>query len=402
MAQTKVAKEFYETSNLAKYQFQPYWPEKKLRICVTGAGGFIASHLAKRLKSEGHYIIGCDWKRNEHMPEEMFCHEFHLVDLRVYENCKKVVKGCEHVFNLAADMGGMGFIQSNHSVIMYNNTMISFNMMEVARVLDVKRFFYASSACIYPEGRQLETEVEGGGLKEEHAWPAQPQDAYGLEKLATEELCIHYDKDFGIECRIARFHNIYGPYGTWKGGREKAPAAFCRKALTSTKDFEMWGDGKQTRSFTYIDDCVEGILRITKSDFKQPLNLGSSEMVSMNGMADTILNFETKKLPIRHIPGPEGVRGRNSDNQLILQQLGWEPTIRLADGLKLTYNWIKDQLAEEGGDSSLYSSSNVVKTSAPRELGSVGPDKAAVNAAREGFEAAAPASSNGNVAEVRA
>ncbi len=201
----------------------------------------------------------------------------------------------------------------------------------------------------------------------------------GLEKLASEELAMHYDKDFGIECRIARFHNIYGPHGTWKGGREKAPAAFCRKALTSTTHIEMWGDGKQTRSFTFIDDCVEGILRITASDFKQPLNLGSSEMVSMNEMMETIKAFgegEKAALPIKHIPGPEGVRGRNSDNALILEQLGWEPTIKLADGLRLTYDWIKSQLAAEDeagndGEKADYASSMVVGTTAPREMGSL-------------------------------
>ena len=366
------------TSKLAKYPFLPYFKGENLRICMTGAGGFIASHLAKRLKAEGHYVVACDWKRNSYFAEEEFCDEFHLVDLRVYENCKKVVAGCDQVFNLAADMGGMGFIQSNHSVIMYNNTMISFNMLEVARLVNVKRFFYASSACIYPEYKQLDVEVEGGGLKEGDAWPAQPQDAYGLEKLASEELAMHYDKDFGIECRIARFHNIYGPHGTWKGGREKAPAAFCRKALTSAH-IEMWGDGKQTRSFTFIDDCVEGILRITASDFKQPLNLGSSEMVSMNEMMETIKAFgegEKADLPIKHIPGPEGVRGRNSDNSLILEQLGWEPTIKLADGLRLTYDWIKSQLAAEeasgnAGDKAGYASSMVVGTTAPREMGSL-------------------------------
>lgn len=372
---TKVADIYEASSKLAKFPFEPYWPEKKLRICVTGAGGFIASHLAKRLKSEGHYIVGCDWKRNEHMPEEVFCDEFILVDLRVFDNCRKVVDGCDHVFNLAADMGGMGFIQSNHSVIMYNNTMISFNMIEAARQAGVQRFFYASSACIYPEYKQLETEVEGGGLKEVDAWPAQPQDAYGLEKLATEELCMHYDKDFGIQCRIARFHNIYGPYGTWKGGREKAPAAFCRKALTAKDEIEMWGDGKQTRSFTFIDDCVEGILRITKSDFRQPLNLGSSEMVSMNGMMEMVMGFEGMEKGIKHIPGPEGVRGRNSDNKLILEKLGWEPTIRLQDGLRVTYHWIKGELEreakEQGKDLSEYSRSMVVTTQAPKELGTL-------------------------------
>lgn len=218
-----------------------YWPSEKLRVCVTGAGGFIGSHTARRLKAEGHYVVACDWKENEHMTREMFCDEFHLVDLRLFENCIKVVKGCDHVFNFAADMGGMGFIQSNHGVIFYNNTMISFNMLEAARVAGIKRcvflikrvkgvsdpptpiarrYFYASSACIYPEHIQDHTDLSEG-LRESSAWPAAPQDAYGLEKLASEELAIHYGKDFGMETRIGRFHNIYGPYGTWKGGREK-------------------------------------------------------------------------------------------------------------------------------------------------------------------------------------
>eukprot|EP00887_Chlorella_sp_A99_P001495 scaffold8.g1495.t1 len=372
-ANTRVADLYQASSALAMYPFEPYWPERKLRISITGAGGFIASHLAKRLKSEGHYIVASDWKRNEHMPEEAFCDEFHLVDLRVFDNCARVCAGCDHVFNLAADMGGMGFIQSNHSVIMYNNTMISFNMLEAARQAGVARFFYASSACIYPEYRQLDTDVEGGGLKEADAWPAQPQDAYGLEKLATEELAMHYNKDFGMECRIARFHNIYGPYGTWKGGREKAPAAFCRKALTSPEEIEMWGDGKQTRSFTFIDDCVEGILRITRSDFRQPLNLGSDEMVSMNEMMELVESFDGLKKPIRHIPGPEGVRGRNSDNKLILEKLGWAPSIRLADGLHVTYDWIKGELeaeaGEQGKDLAQYARSMVVTTQKPKALG---------------------------------
>lgn len=372
-----------EVSKLAKYRFEPYWPEGKVKVCITGAGGFIASHLAKRLKEEGHHVVACDWKRNEHMSEEMFCHEFHLVDLRVFDNCAKVCEGAEHVFNLAADMGGMGFIQSNHSVIMYNNTMISFNMLEAARRANVKRFFYASSACVYPEYKQLDTEVEGGGLKEADAWPAEPQDAYGLEKLATEELAKHYDKDFGMKCRIARFHNIYGPYGTWKGGREKAPAAFCRKVLTSPELLEMWGDGKQTRSFTFIDDCVEGILRITKSDFCEPLNLGTTEQVSMNEMMDMVKGFEGKTQEIKHIPGPEGVRGRNSDNVLIKEKLGWEPSVSLKDGLRMTYFWIKSQLEAEGGDITKYATSTIVQTSAPKDLGTL---RAADGA--EGFDKA--------------
>jgi GDP-D-mannose 3', 5'-epimerase len=357
-------------------RFEPYWPKHRLRICVTGAAGFIGSHLAKRLKKEHHWVIACDWKRNDYMDEDQFCDEFHLVDLRVPENCMKVQENIDHTFHLAADMGGMGFIQSNHSIILYNNTMISLNMIEAARQKGVSRFFYASSACVYPEFKQLDVTIDGGGLKEGDAWPAQPQDAYGLEKLATEELCMHYGKDFGIECRIGRFHNIYGPQGTWKGGREKAPAAFCRKAIVAQKDVEMWGDGKQTRSFTFIDDCVEGILRLTKSDYREPLNIGSDEMVSMNHMMRLALTLSGHPdLPIRHIPGPEGVRGRNSDNALILEKLGWAPSVSLAKGLAATHAWIKHQIdAELDGQavnnaSVVYGSSTIVTTSAPTELG---------------------------------
>eukprot|EP00850_Spirogloea_muscicola_P019591 SM000194S04827 [mRNA] locus=s194:220350:222476:- [translate_table: standard] len=325
------------------------------------------------------------------MTEDMFCDEFHLVDLRVMDNCLKVTEKVDHVFNLAADMGGMGFIQSNHSVIMYNNTMISFNMLEAARLMacrdlitqslaDICRFFYASSACIYPEFKQLETDIVA--LKESDAWPAEPQDAYGLEKLATEELCKHYTKDFSVECRIGReilfLHSCtlhcclaarLDP-----GGREKAPAAFCRKVLTSTERFEMWGDGMQTRSFTFIDECVEGVLRLTKSDFKEPVNIGSDEMVSMNQMAETIMSFDGKNLPIHHIPGPEGVRGCNSDNTLIKEKLGWAPCMKLEDGLRITYFWIKEQLEKEkasGADIASLSSSKIVGTSAPVSLGSL-------------------------------
>ncbi|CAH2044595.1 unnamed protein product [Thlaspi arvense] len=374
-----------------------YWPSEKLRISITGAGGFIASHIARRLKHEGHYVIASDWKKNEHMTEDMFCSEFHLVDLRVMENCLKVTDGVDHVFNLAADMGGMGFIQSNHSVIMYNNTMISFNMIEASRINGIKRtkdwtFFCLPCVfqvllcfeCMYLSGIQAagnyQCELEGvrclacRGVCYSDDYRSYPQDAYGLEKLATEELCKHYNKDFGIECRIGRFHNIYGPFGTWKGGREKAPAAFCRKALTATDKFEMWGDGLQTRSFTFIDECVEGVLRLTKSDFREPVNIGSDEMVSMNEMAEMVLSFEEKKLPIHHIPGPEGVRGRNSDNNLIKEKLGWAPTMRLKEGLRITYFWIKEQIEKEkakGSDVSLYGSSKVVGTQAPVQLGSL-------------------------------
>lgn len=339
----------------------------KKRVLVTGAGGFIGSHLAKRLKEDGNYVVAADWKENEYFKEEEFCDEFMLLDLRDKENCFKAAKDCEDIYNLAADMGGMGFIQSNHSVILYNNAMISFNMIEAARQLGCKRFYYASSACIYPEGSQLDP--NNPGLKESMAWPAQPQDAYGLEKLASEELAIHYGKDFGMKTRIGRFHNIYGPQGTWKGGREKAPAAFCRKAIVSDKEFEMWGDGHQTRSFCYIDDAVEGVIRLMNSDFTEPMNIGSEEMISMNDMAKLVMSFSSKELNIKHIPGPEGVRGRNSDNELCRKILGWEPKICLKDGLKRTYDWIKEQIDTERADGieGDYASSKVVGTHAPTD-----------------------------------
>ena len=332
-----------------------------MKVCVTGAGGFIAAHLAKRLKSMGHYVVAVDWKKQEFFEEEEFCNEFLLLDLRKLENCVKATDGCEEVYNLAADMGGMGFIQSNHSVIGYNNTMISFNMMEAARRCGAKKFFYASSACVYNESLQEET--ANPGLKESDAWPAQPQDFYGLEKLVSEEIVMHYGKDFGIETRIARFHNCYGPHGTWKGGREKVPAAFSRKALTSSKDFEIWGNGEQTRSFIFIDDCVEGILRLMDSDFRQPLNLGSDHMVSMNELADIVLNIVDKShLPKRHVPGPEGVRGRNSDNNLIKSVLGWAPGVTLEEGLLKTIKWIQGEIEKSDGTEDLTTSKVVQQT----------------------------------------
>jgi len=343
-------------------------PAKK-RIAVAGGAGFIGSHLARRLKREGHHVVVADWDRNVYFKEEEFCDEFHLLDLREFANCMKLCDGAEEVYNLAADMGGMGFIQSNHSTILYNNVLISFHVAEAARRCGVKRLFYSSSACIYPEGKQLVEDVSG--LKESDAWPAQPQDAYGLEKLVSEELHKHYAKDFGVKTRIARFHNIYGPQGTWKGGREKAPAAFVRKILSTNTDFEMWGDGKQTRSFCYIDDCVEGVIRLMASDVEEPLNIGSEEMISMNDMAKLIMSFENKNVPIRHIPGPEGVRGRNSDNTLIREKLHWSPSISLKDGLQRLYGWMKVEIENErkqGVDISIYGSSHIVTNRTPDQM----------------------------------
>lgn len=333
----------------------------KLKVCIGGGSGFIGSHIAKQLKEEGCYVVAADWKDNEFMKPEEFCDEFHKVDLRLLDECLKVTKDCQHVYNLAADMGGMGFIVSNQSVLLYNNTMISFNMLEAARQNSAKRYFYSSTACVYNEALQMDP--ENPGLTEDMAWPARPQDTYGLEKLYAEEMNIAYAKDFPIKTRIARYHNVYGPRGTWKGGREKVPAAFCRKAAVSETEFEVWGDGKQTRSFMFIEDCVEGSIRIMLSDCAEPLNLGTDEMIDMNDFAKLAMSFAGKDLPLKHIPGPMGVRGRNSDNTMIKAKLGWAPSISIKDGLKLTYEWIKGEIEKEkksGGDAKAYASSEVV------------------------------------------
>jgi len=334
----------------------------RIKVCVGGGAGFIGSHIAKRLKEEGCYVVAADWKENEFMAPPEFCDEFYKVDLRLLDNCLKVTEGCQHVYNLAADMGGMGFIVSNQAVLLYNNTMISFNMLEAARQNGAKRYFYSSTACVYNEALQMDP--ENPGLTEDMAWPARPQDTYGLEKLYAEEMCLSYAKDFPIKTRIARYHNVYGPKGTWKGGREKVPAAFCRKAVCSTTEFEVWGDGLQTRSFMFIDDCVEGSIRIMLSDCGEPLNLGTDEMVDMNVFAHLAMGFEGKNLPIKHIPGPQGVRGRNSDNTMIKARIAWAPSITLAEGMKLTHAWIKKQvdaeIAEGKSDKDKYSSSVVV------------------------------------------
>jgi len=338
---------------------------KQIKVCVGGGAGFIGSHLARRLKNEGYYVVCADWKANEFMKNDEFCDEFHLVDLRIFKNCLKCTKDCDWVFNLAADMGGMGFIASNESVLMFNNTLVSSNVLEAARRNGASRYFYSSSACVYNEKKQLDP--ENPGLVESDAWPAWPQDTYGLEKLYAEEMVLAYGRDFPMETRVARFHNIYGPRGTWRGGREKAPAAFCRKAAAIKEggEFPIWGDGLQTRSFCLVDDCVEGIIRIMKSDYKLPLNLGSDEMWNMNDMVKLALSFDNKqdKVKLTHIPGPQGVRGRNSDNTLIQEVLGWAPTTKLADGLKITYEWIKAELKklQDAGDTTDYTKSCVVK-----------------------------------------
>jgi len=337
-------------------------PGEGKKVCIGGGAGFIGSHIAKRLKQSGYKVVVVDWKKNEFMKEEEFCDEFVHADLRKLEVACKASEGCTQFYNLAADMGGMGFIASNHSVLAFNNTSISMNCLEASRRNKIKDFFFSSSACVYNEAKQ--EDPTNPGLIESDAWPARPQDIYGLEKLYAEEMALAYSRDFDINVRLARFHNIYGPRGTWKGGREKAPAAFCRKAITSAEHFEMWGDGKQTRSFTFIDDCVEGVLRLMFSDCDVPINMGSTEMVDMIEFAQIALSFEEKKLPIKHIEGPMGVRGRNSNNKLILEKLGWEPTIKIKDGLKETYFWIKGEIEsekKEGKEAVDYSHSEIVQ-----------------------------------------
>jgi GDP-D-mannose 3', 5'-epimerase len=314
------------------------------RILVTGAGGFIGHHLVARLKHDGHWVRGADLTPPEYEPS--LADEFVEADLRRWENCLEVTANVEEVYALAADMGGMGFISANHARILHNNALINIHTLEAARHNEVKRYLYSSSACVYPEYRQNDEDVVP--LKEEDAYPAQPQDAYGWEKLVAERLCIHYCEEYGMETRIVRFHNIFGPLGTWTGGREKAPAALCRKMaiakLTGDHEIELWGDGQQTRSFCYIDDCVTGICKLMRSEYRNPLNLGQDRLITIDGLADIVANIAGVEVTKRHIAGPQGVRGRNSDNTRLQQVLGWTPEITLEEGLARTYKWIQAQV----------------------------------------------------------
>lgn len=317
---------------------------QKTTVVVTGAGGFIGHHLVTFLKANGYWVRGVDLKYPEYGDTD--ADEFEILDLRSWENCLAATRGVKEVYALAADMGGMGFISAHHAEILYNNTLINFHTLEAARRNGIQRYLYTSSACVYPEYRQLESNVEP--LKEEEAYPAAPQDAYGWEKLTTEQLCEHYRRQYGIETRIVRFHNIFGPLGTWDGGREKAPAALCRKIavarLTDSPVVEIWGDGEQTRSFCYIDDCVEGIYKLMRSDYAEPLNLGQDRLISINGLADIIADVAGVAIVKKHVTGPQGVRGRNSNNDRLREVLGWEPQISLEEGLARTYAWIEGQV----------------------------------------------------------
>jgi GDP-D-mannose 3',5'-epimerase len=319
-------------------------PTSATKVLVTGAGGFIGHHLVSFLRREGYWVRGVDLKHPEFAPSE--AHEFQLLDLRRWENCLRASQGIDEMYALAADMGGMGFISSNHAQILHNNSLINIHTLEAARRNRVRRYLYTSSACVYPE--YLQTETDCKPLREEDAYPAAPQDAYGWEKLVTERLCTHYREDYGLETRIVRFHNIFGPLGTWEGGREKAPAALCRKIahakLIGNDEIEIWGDGQQTRSFCYIDDCVLGLYKLMRSDFAEPLNLGQDRMVTINELADLIASIAGTSVRKIHVPGPQGVRGRNSDNSRLRRVLGWEPEISLEEGLARTYPWIEQQV----------------------------------------------------------
>jgi nucleoside-diphosphate-sugar epimerase len=322
---------------------------EQTRVLVTGAGGFIGHHLVTYLKGLGYWVRGVDMKYPEYT--EVDADDFKVLDLRRWENCLEATQDIDEVYALAADMGGMGFISANHSLILHNNSLINIHTLEAARQNGVKRYLYTSSACIYPEYLQEETDVKP--LREEDAYPAQPQDAYGWEKLIAERMAIHYREDYGLETRIVRFHNIFGPFGTWDGGREKAPAALARKIavakLTGNNQIEIWGDGEQTRSFCFIEDCIIGLYKIMRSDCNEPLNLGQDRMVTINQLADIIAAAAGVEITKKHVPGPQGVRGRNSDNTKLARTIEWQPEISLEDGLAITYKWIEEQLRSRAG-----------------------------------------------------
>lgn len=312
---------------------------------VLGAGGFIGSHLVKRLKKEGYRVLGVDLKHPEFAPS--LADEFIVGDLRRQEFCLKVIdKPVDEVYQLAADMGGAGYIFTgdNDANVMHNSGSINLNVLEQCRLQKVGKIFYSSSACIYPAYNQ--EDPDNPKCSEDSAYPAHPDSEYGWEKLFSERLYLAYARNYDMQVRIARFHNIFGEEGTWRGGREKAPAAICRK-VAETPDggtMEMWGDGKQTRSFLHIDECLEGVRRLMQSDFSGPVNIGSEEMVTINKLAEMAMSIAGKKLSIKHIKGPLGVRGRNSDNRLIRQKLNWAPSAPLSQGLERTYKWIETQL----------------------------------------------------------
>ena len=319
------------------------------RILVTGGGGFIGSHLAKYLYQRGYFVRIADIKFDDYIEGKYYSERFKL-DLRIKENCLRATEGIDRVFTFAANMGGIGFITSVFADVMYDNVLINTYMIDACVQNKVKRLLYSSSACVYPNYKQTEAEV--AGLKEEDAYPADPNEAYGWEKLFTEEMIKSYQQDYGLDARIVRFHNIYGEEGTYKGGREKAPAALCRKVAEESDPgtIEIWGDGKATRSFCHIDDCVRGLIALMESDYDKPINLGSDRLISVDELADIIIAASGKKISKTYnLTAPEGVRGRNADLTLVKKVLGWQPEVSLEEGLARTYHWIDMMVQRDAG-----------------------------------------------------
>jgi GDP-D-mannose 3', 5'-epimerase len=328
---------------------------KKVNVLVAGAGGFIGGHLVEFLLAKGYGVRAVDKKPQTQWYQRNTSIENLTLDLSLLPNCYTAMQGVDEVYNLAADMGGMGFIENNKALCMLS-VLINTHLLQAAKDVGAKRFFFASSACVYAAGKQVITDVTA--LKEGDAYPAEPEDGYGWEKLFSERMCRHFREDFGIATRVARYHNVYGPFGTYAGGREKAPAAICRKVIdakmSGKHEIEIWGDGEQTRSFMFIDDCLKGTFDILQSDWTEPINLGSHEMVSINQLVDIVEDIAGIKLKRSYnLNAPKGVRGRNSDNELIKKVFGWEPSIKLRDGLEKTYAWIEQEMKQSGSGKSI-------------------------------------------------